>query len=194
MRVPNVLWAEAISHVVYTINRVNTKPLKETTPCELWTGRQPSIEHIGVFGCVAHLKVAKIYPTMLKDRSKKMVHLGIEQGTKAYWLLDPDTESICVSRNVIFEEDKEQEWEKAVKIKATPGMSFTIDQYELHETEETEVRSIPTMHEGLEYGLPQEDETWTEDKREPYNDPKFPFINMVSSRYLSIKFCRDLGV
>lgn len=65
-----------------------------------------------MFGCVGHVKIAKRHLKKLEDKSKKMVHLGVEKGTKAYRLLDPDTGSICVSRDVVFEEDKEWEWEK----------------------------------------------------------------------------------
>lgn len=152
---------------MYTLNRSNTKPLKETTPYKLWIGRKPCVEHLRVFGCVAHVKVAKRHLKKLEDRSKKMVHIEIEKGSKAYKLLNPDTGSICVIRSVILEEDKEWEWEKAVKIKATPGISFTVEGYDLKETEETEVGPIDSTHEGLEYRLPQEDETWTKDNGEP---------------------------
>lgn len=41
MHVPDVLWGEAVNHVVYVLNRVNTKALKESTPYEMWTGRKP---------------------------------------------------------------------------------------------------------------------------------------------------------
>lgn len=94
MKVSYVFWGEAVSHVVYILNRVNTKSFKETTSYELWTGRKPNLGHLRVFGCVAHMKINKRHLQKLDDMSKKMVNLGIEKGTKAYRLLDPDTGSI----------------------------------------------------------------------------------------------------
>lgn len=57
MSVPNHLWGEAVRHSTYLINRITTKTLVSQTPYEAFKGRKPSIEHIRVFGCVAHGKV-----------------------------------------------------------------------------------------------------------------------------------------
>lgn len=116
MKVPNVLWGEAVSYIVYVLNRVNTKALKDTTPYEVWTGRKPPVEHLRVFGCVGHMRVSKSYLKKLEDRSMKVVHLVVERRTKAYRVLDPDTGLIYVSRNVCFEENKSWPWETARKI------------------------------------------------------------------------------
>jgi len=52
---------------------------------------------------VPHLK-------KLDDRSKPMVYLGVEEGSEAYRLYDPNTRRIVVSRDVIFEEDVPWQW------------------------------------------------------------------------------------
>ncbi|KAI3518152.1 hypothetical protein L1887_06594 [Cichorium endivia] len=130
MTMPDVLWGEAVVHSVYVLNRAHSKALKNSTPYEVWTGRKPHVEHLRVFGCVAHTKIAKGHLKKLEDRSFRLVHLGIEKGTKAYRLLDPDTGKIHVSRDVVFEEDRPWEWEKSAKIKATPGLSFTVEGFE----------------------------------------------------------------
>ena len=49
----------------------------------------------------------------LDNRSKCVVHLGREAGTKAYHVYDPETKSIYVSRDVIFDEKKGWKWNKA---------------------------------------------------------------------------------
>ncbi|KMS98645.1 hypothetical protein BVRB_3g070000 [Beta vulgaris subsp. vulgaris] len=46
----------------------------------------------------------------LDDRSKKLVYLGTEPGSKAYRLFDPATSKIIVSRDVIFDEDGGLTW------------------------------------------------------------------------------------
>ncbi|GJU61827.1 zinc finger, CCHC-type containing protein [Tanacetum coccineum] len=48
----------------------------------MWTGCKPSIGHIRVFGCVAHVKVVSGQLQKLDSRSKLLVHLGVEIGTK----------------------------------------------------------------------------------------------------------------
>lgn len=152
MKMPNVLWGEAVSHAVYILNRVSTKSLEETTPYELWTGRKPQIGHLRVFGCVAHMMIPKNHLKKLDDRSKRVVHLGIEKGTKAYRLLDPVTGSIYVSRNVVFEEEKVWPCEETVKIKEIPGMSFTIEGYDVSDTEEIEVGPMSGISDETESG------------------------------------------
>ena len=39
-----------------------------------------------------------------------MVYLGVEEGSEAYRLYDPNTRRIVVSRDVIFEEDVPWQW------------------------------------------------------------------------------------
>lgn len=51
----------------------------------------------------------------LDDRSRILVHLGTEPGSKAYRLFDPSSKRIIVSRNVIFEETKSWNWNNAEK-------------------------------------------------------------------------------
>lgn len=144
MQVPHVLWGEAVSDVVYILNRINSKALKETTPYELWTGGKPNMGHLRVFGCVAYMKTIKIHLKKLEDRSKRVVHLGIEKGTKACMLLDLDSGSIYVSRDVKFKEKQTWLWEEAVKVKSTPGMSFMVEGYDLYEIEDIQVGLVPS--------------------------------------------------
>lgn len=50
----------------------------------------------------------------LDDRSRALVHLGTEPGTKAYRLLDTTSKRIVVSQDVCFLEEKEWSWDKKV--------------------------------------------------------------------------------
>lgn len=40
-------------------------------------------------------------------------------------------------------------------------MSFIVEGYDLNEKYDIKVGSIPNTPDGLKYGLPQENETWT---------------------------------
>ena len=106
MKVPDVLWDEAVTHAIYILNQVTTKSLKDGTPYEAWTGRKPQIDHIRIFGCIPYMRVTERHLSKLEVRIKKLVHLGVEKGMKGYKLLDHNIRSISVSRDVIFEENK----------------------------------------------------------------------------------------
>ena len=106
MQVPETLWGEAVCNVLYILNYVTTRALENSTPYQMWTGRKPNIEHVKVFGCVAHMKVTGTHLSKLVDRHKAMVPLRTETGTKAYRLLDPITGAISINRDVFIDEYK----------------------------------------------------------------------------------------
>jgi hypothetical protein len=110
MRVPSELWGEAVCTAVYVLNRCPTKCLNNKTPYEAWHGRKPTLSHLRTFGCVAHVK--KVGPGLdkLSDRSRKLVFIGYESGTNGYRFLDPTTNKLVVSRDVIFEENVPWDW------------------------------------------------------------------------------------
>lgn len=109
MEVPNYMWGEAVRHSAYLINRIATKTLISQTPYEALKKRKPNVEHLRVFGCVAYAKTEAVNMKKLDNRSRTLVHLGTEPGSKAYRLFDPTSQKIVVSRDVVFDESKK--WE-----------------------------------------------------------------------------------
>jgi 2,3-bisphosphoglycerate-independent phosphoglycerate mutase len=109
-QVPACLWGEAVATTVYVLNRSPTKSLNGVTMFEAWHGRKPSVKHMKNFGCIGHVK--KIGPGIqkLSDRSQKMVFIGYEEGTKGYRMLEPESRTLHISRDVIFEEDQAWDW------------------------------------------------------------------------------------
>ena len=97
-------------HSVYLLNRLPTRAMGSRTPYEAWCGKIPHLGHLKVFGCRANVRPAVPHLKKLDDRSKPMVYLGVEEGSKAYRLYDPNTRRIVVSRDVIFEEDVPWQW------------------------------------------------------------------------------------
>ena len=106
MEVPNYLWGEAVRHSTYLINRIATKTLTLQTPYEAFKGRKPNFTHLRVFGCVAYAKTESANLKKLDNRSRTLVHLGTEPGSKAYRLFDPTLQRVVVRRDVIFDEDR----------------------------------------------------------------------------------------
>ena len=62
--------------------------------------------------CIAHSKIESTNLRKLNNRSRTLVHLGTEPGSKAYRLLDPTQERIVMSRDVVFGENKLLEWNR----------------------------------------------------------------------------------
>ena len=115
MHVPNMLWGEAVRHSTYLINRVATRSLDKKTPHEVLRSRKPNCAHLRVFGCVCYERTETTGRKKLDDKSRVLVHLGTQQGSKVYRLLDPSSKRIRVSRDVIFDETKEWSWNKTEK-------------------------------------------------------------------------------
>jgi len=49
---PNSLWGEAVTTVVYVLNMCPTKRLKNKVPEEVWSGKKPYVNHLRVFGSI----------------------------------------------------------------------------------------------------------------------------------------------
>lgn len=119
MNVPNSYWGEAIRHATYLINRVATRSLEGCTPYEALRKKKPNLSHIKVFGCVCYAKTDAAGRKKLDDRSRVLVHLGTEPGSKAYRLVDPTSKRIVVSRDVLFDENKKWNWNKTEQANKT---------------------------------------------------------------------------
>lgn len=126
MKMPSVMWAEAIRHSIYVLNRLSTRALSGQTPYEAWMGNKPDIGHIRVFGCVVHMKIPGDKTKKLDDRSLKVVNLGKESGTKAYRLYDPSHNKVYISRDVTFEEDNAWPWNNLEETDTSHGYYFSV--------------------------------------------------------------------
>lgn len=107
---PGEFWGEAVTTAVYILNRASTKGAGGRTPYELWTGSRPAVHHLRTFGCVAHVKTTG-HLKKLDDRSKPTIFVGYEPGSKAYRTYDPATRRVCVTRDVVFDEEAKWNWD-----------------------------------------------------------------------------------
>ena len=99
---PLELWGEAINTCVYVLNEFSTKSLQGKTPYEM-SGKKPKLSHLRIFGSIVHVKTSGALEK-LEDRSKEMVFLEYERGTKGYRCFNPTTHKVHLSRDVIFNE------------------------------------------------------------------------------------------
>jgi hypothetical protein len=87
--VPGEFWGEAVSTTIYLLNRAPTKSLVDKTPYEAYYNRKPRVEHLRIFGCIAHVKIVTPHLQKLADRSRPMVFIGYDMNTKGYRMFDP---------------------------------------------------------------------------------------------------------
>jgi len=107
-KLPKSFWPEAVNWTVHVLNRNPTLAVKNKTPEEAWSG----VKHFRVFNCIAHVHVPGSNRTKLDDKSLSCVLLGVSEESKAYRLYDPTSQRIIISRDVVFKEDMNWDWDK----------------------------------------------------------------------------------
>jgi hypothetical protein len=103
--VPNRFWVEAVFTAVYLLNRSPTMAVKQKTPEEAWSGRNPKVSHLKVFGSTAYTWIPSAKRTKLYLKSKKMMLIGYSNTHKAYRLVDVDANKVSFSRDVVFDDE-----------------------------------------------------------------------------------------
>jgi hypothetical protein len=122
-----VFWGEAVVTAVYILNHSPTKALNGKTSYETWHGRKPAVSHLRVFGCLAFSKELG-HIGKLDDRNIPGVFIGYAEGSKAYRILDPGTQRVRTTCDVVFDEGQGWVWDKAVDDGSTPTYdNFTIE-------------------------------------------------------------------
>ena len=127
--VPNWLWGEAVRHATYLINRLATRTLHRQVPYESYKGKKPNVDHLRVFGCICYVKVNTPHLKKLDDRTRMLVHLGTEPGSKAYRLLEPTSRKIVVSRDVVFDEERGWKWDETEKTSSNGSSALSFNYY-----------------------------------------------------------------
>jgi hypothetical protein len=59
--------------------------------------------------------VLEVQRTKLDNRSVKCILLGVSEESKGYRLFNPITKKVVISRDVIFEEEKQWDWDENFK-------------------------------------------------------------------------------
>jgi hypothetical protein len=98
------LWGEAVATMMYLLNRSPTKSVEGKTSFEVWYGKKPGVHHLRTFGCVVHVKNTTPNLKKLEDRSRPMIFISYEPGSKAYRVYDSVSKKVHVTRDVVFDE------------------------------------------------------------------------------------------
>ena len=103
---PISLWGEALKTATYILNRVPTKATAKT-PYELWTGKNPSLKNLHIWGCLAKARPYRPHEKKLDSRTVSCYFIGYSERSRGYKFYDPTTKSIFVTGNARFFEDVE---------------------------------------------------------------------------------------
>lgn len=101
-------WGEAVVTACYLKNRSPHKGLikanLEVTPCEVWSGRKPAVDHLRVFGCRASVLIPEVQRSKLDQKSWSGIMVGYAK-YGGYRIWDPVKKRVVESRNVLFDEN-----------------------------------------------------------------------------------------
>ena len=96
---PTSFWGYALQTAVYILNLVPSKSISKT-PLELWNGRKPSLRHIRIWGCPAHVLKGKT--GKLEPRSEVCMFVGYPKGTRGGLFYSTQDNKVFVSTNATF--------------------------------------------------------------------------------------------
>ena len=96
---------EALKTAIHILNRVPSKSVPKT-PYELWTGREPSLNHLCVWGCSAEAKVFNPNIEKLDSKTVSYYFIDYPDKSKGYHFYCPNRHTRFVEiRHVVFLED-----------------------------------------------------------------------------------------
>ena len=102
---PQSWWEFSILHAVHLYNRTPVQRLNWKTPFELLNGEKPSLEHLRVFGCAAHVFLHEdIRVNKLSPKSELMIFLGYKEGVKGFLFMRQPNNVLFTGATALFDE------------------------------------------------------------------------------------------
>lgn len=103
--IPLPYWGDCILTAVHLINRLPAPVLQDKCPYEVLTKKLPDCNQIKVFGCLCYASTSPKSRHKFSPKAHAYAFLGYPAGYKGYKLLDLETNSIFISRHVVFHEE-----------------------------------------------------------------------------------------
>ena len=104
MGLSNGFWIYAVKAKLHAYNVTPIKRADYKTPTELQSGNKLNISHFRVFGCQAWVHIFKKRRFKLEPKSREMIFIGYEPGSKGYQFWDAAHQCIEISHDVKFNE------------------------------------------------------------------------------------------
>jgi hypothetical protein len=165
-------WVEVVGTACYLVNRSPSSTLDDKNPHEVWSGKNPSLQHLRVLGSDAYVYVPKENRSKLDKKAEKCIFIGYKDGVKGYKLWNLETEKIVYSQDVVFREVKDvskqeflptQNEPEKIELELDDAKSESFEEEEAEEEEEEEEPHTPVLRRSVR------------DRRKPerYSPPNF---------------------
>jgi hypothetical protein len=107
-------YGEAAFFSIYIINRTINIHNEKQTPDHVWSNQKPNVSHLHVWGCDVHYHNRKQQRINKLDvNSKTGIFVGYDINNDRYYrIYDVDNETIIISRDVIFHDDRFSEMKR----------------------------------------------------------------------------------
>lgn len=161
-------WAEAVHTACFVLNRSGPSRLSGKSPFEIWFKKRPSVYFLKVFGSDAFVHIPDCKRKKLDPKARKGVFVGYSETSKGYRIYFEDTETVEVSRNVVFPRETSLFYASSIEINTEEGKvdiredllkSVNMDEkVELNEhfVVDFEVHNIPERNEIAEENITAE--------------------------------------
>jgi hypothetical protein len=103
-RTPRRFWAKAVNTAFYVANRIYLRVHKKKTCYELMHGRTPKVSHFHVFGCKFFILKKGKKLDKFEARSIDGIFFGYVSHSRAYHVLNLETNQIMETCEVTFDE------------------------------------------------------------------------------------------
>jgi len=102
-KLDNSFWGPAVLTAAHIHNRLPSPSHQNASPLVHWTGKEPGIGHLLVFGATTWVHIPKEKRRKLGAKSEKCILIGYEEeaGSKVYLLYNQDKKTIILSRDII---------------------------------------------------------------------------------------------
>lgn len=96
------LWAEAVHHASFLINRSVNRSTGDRTAEEIWSHNKPDLSSLRIFGNPAMVQVPKVKRKKWDPKAIEVQFVGFADTQKAFRFYDPVSKRIIVSRDATF--------------------------------------------------------------------------------------------
>lgn len=156
---PKSFWGEAVLVATRIINASYNSATKGV-PDEIWFDRPVDYSRFKTFGCQAMAHIPNQRRKKLDVKSTECIFIGYADDTKGYRLLDPSTQKVIISRDVLFFEDSKiqspsfQNYIELPVLLRDRNNAKTGAREDVNDDSNTDESQTSSIHNNLTFGSP----------------------------------------